>query len=368
MCGTVYPTKRVAVVTATRPDVIKLAPVIRALEDRVDLTHYHTDQHWDLCDPLHEWFNLNPVATQSSVFSQGSGGLNLLVAATVEWTEPDEYDLVVVLGDTTSAVAAALSAFNNKIPILHVEAGLRTHNRESPWPEEVNRQLIGRLATYHACPTLKAMRNLLDEGVNGSNCAIIGQTSIDALRWTLLKQDVVADPQDLVLITMHRRENQEHVIETVANTVMQLAQEYPDTDFRWPIHPNPAVKSALKRTTTGRSIPKNLRFTQPQNYQDFAKTLAIAKLIITDSGGIQEEATWLGVPFIVARDTTERPEAIDVKAGILAGRGGETIYRLSKELLDTTYTWYDPDHLRTIYGDGHAAAKLVPYMAEWGLL
>ena len=363
--------KRIAVVTATRPDVIKLAPVIKALEDRVDLIHYHTDQHADLCNPLFEWFGLRPSDIWGMEGRKPLGGSFMKMMdnisddglGTLEGSE-----LVVVLGDTTSALVAALLAFDAKVPILHVEAGLRTHNRESPWPEEVNRQLIGRLATYHACPTLKAMRNLLDEGVNGSNCAIIGQTSIDALRWTLLKQDVVADPQDLVLITMHRRENQEHVIETVANTVLQLAQEHPDTDFLWPTHPNPAVKSALKRTTTGRSIPKNLRFTQPQNYQDFAKTLAIAKLIITDSGGIQEEATWLGVPFIVARDTTERPEAIDVKAGVLAGRGGETIYRLANELLNGTYSWYDSDHLRTIYGDGDAAAKLVPYMSEWGLL
>ena len=361
--------KRIAVVTATRPDVIKLAPVIRALEDRVDLTHYHTGQHHDLCDPLHKWFGLDPATAQ---YAAGGGSLNLLIACLVEWAEPNDYDLVVILGDTTSAIAVALSAFNSKIPVLHIEAGLRTYNRESPWPEEINRQLIGRLATYHACPTLKAMHNLLDEGVDGANCAIIGQTSIDALRWTLQKQDPLLR-YAMVLITMHRRENQEHVIETVANTVMQLAQEYPDTDFLWPVHPNPVVKAALKRTTTGRSIPLNLRFTQPQNYQDFAKTLSIAKLIITDSGGIQEEATWLGVPFIVARDTTERPEAIDIKAGVLAGRGGETIYRLANELLrcDPTLAnsllWYDTDHKRNIYGDGYAAAELILHMAEWGL-
>ena len=212
------------------------------------------------------------------------------------------------------------------------------------------------------------MHNLLDEGVDGANCAIIGQTSIDALRWTLLKQDQLRDPQDFVLITMHRRENHDRTIQAVANTVLQLAQEYPDTDFLWPVHPNPAVKAALKETTEGRTIPKNLLFRNPLTYEKFALALARAKLIITDSGGIQEEATWLGVPFIVARDTTERQEAIEAKAGVLAGRGGETIYRLANELLNGTQKWYDDTHKRTIYGDGDAAAELVPYMSEWGLL
>ena len=365
--------KRIAVVTATRPDVIKLAPVIKALEDRVDLTVHHTSQHTDLCAPLFEWFGFQPTAQSGIGEPTDSANYvshlnNILVGPISRDFRMDLADLVIVLGDTTSALGAALAAFNVKTPVLHVEAGLRTHNRDSPWPEEVNRQLIGRLATYHACPTLKAMHNLLDEDVDGKNMAIIGQTSIDALKWTLLKQDIVRDPQDMVLITMHRRENQEHVIEAVADTVLRLVREYPDTDFLWPIHPNPAVKAALRDTLAISTRFKNLRFTQPLNYQEFAKTMAIARLIITDSGGIQEEATWLGVPFIVARDTTERPEAIDVKAGVLAGRGGDTIYRLANELLSATDRWYDSNHRRDIYGDGHAAAKLVPYMAEWGLL
>ena len=131
---------------------------------------------------------------------------------------------------------------------------------------------------------------------------------------------------------------------------------------------NPAVKDVLSKRFMGTVAPENIRFEHPLSYQHFASKMAIAKLIITDSGGIQEEATWLGVPFIVARDTTERPEAIDVKAGVLAGRGEETIYRLSNELLNGTYSWYDSDHLRNIYGDGHAAAELVPHMESWGLL
>ena len=290
-------------------------------------------------------------------------------------------DVVLVHGDTTTSMAAALAAFYRQIPVGHVEAGLRTHNLLSPWPEELNRQVTGRIATYDFSPTPLSRQNLLDEGVPEDRIAVTGNTVIDALHWvvenvlkkgyqpkdpsvaSLLQDDNCHSGQSgeskrMVLITGHRRENFGEGFISMCRAIRDLAENYPEVDFVYPMHLNPNVRKPI-REVFGAHPAKNLYFIEPLDYLDFVFLMEKSYLVLTDSGGIQEEAPGLGKPVLVMRDTTERPEAVEAGTVKLVGTDHDLIVRETSRLLDDRAYYETMSHAVNPYGDGKACPRIV---------
>ena len=280
-------------------------------------------------------------------------------------------DVVLVHGDTTTSMAAAMAAFYRQIPVGHVEAGLRTHNIYSPWPEEMNRQITGRISTYDFAPTPLSRQNLLDEGVDPEKITVTGNTVIDALHWVvenvMEKGYVPKDPsvaalprgdRRLVLITGHRRENFGEGFINICTAIRDLAAKYPEADFVYPMHLNPNVRKPI-REVFGEGKWDNLFFIEPLDYLDFVYLMSRSYLVLTDSGGIQEEAPGLGKPVLVMRDTTERPEALEAGTVRLVGTDYGRIMAEVSALMD------DPAHYRAMsqavnpYGDGKACPRIM---------
>ena len=287
-------------------------------------------------------------------------------------------DVVLVHGDTTTSMAAALAAFYCQIPVGHVEAGLRTHNIYSPWPEEMNRQITGRIATYDFSPTPLSRQNLLDEGVSPDKIIVTGNTVIDALHMvvTRIKEDSALQTQlaeqllaagydvnrskRLVLITGHRRENFGEGFLNICRAIRDLAKRYPDGDFIYPMHLNPNVRKPIHEIFGERLEDLgNLFFIEPLEYLDFVFLMERSTLVLTDSGGIQEEAPGLGKPVLVMRDTTERPEALDAGTVKLVGTDYDKIVGEVSRLLDDPAAYDAMSHAVNPYGDGHACARIV---------
>ena len=287
-------------------------------------------------------------------------------------------DVVLVHGDTTTSMAAALAAFYCQIPVGHVEAGLRTHNIYSPWPEEMNRQITGRIATYDFSPTPLSRQNLLDEGVSPDKIIVTGNTVIDALHMvvTRIKEDSALQTQlaeqllaagydvnrskRLVLITGHRRENFGEGFLNICRAIRDLAKRYPDVDFIYPMHLNPNVRKPIHEIFGERLEDLgNLFFIEPLEYLDFVFLMERSTLVLTDSGGIQEEAPGLGKPVLVMRDTTERPEALDAGTVKLVGTDYDKIVGEVSRLLDDPAAYDAMSHAVNPYGDGHACARIV---------
>ena len=287
-------------------------------------------------------------------------------------------DVVLVHGDTTTSAAGALAAFYAQIPVGHVEAGLRTHNIYSPWPEEVNRQITGRIATYNFSPTPLSEKNLLEERVHG-NIYVTGNTVIDALHMVVdkLKTDpILAQEQDnvlaqagyavtrlvdgrkLVLITGHRRENFGNGFIRMVTAMKDLSEKYPKVDFVYPMHLNPNVRKPIHEVFGKDLIRPNFFFIEPLQYLEFVHLMSKATIVLTDSGGIQEEAPGLGKPVLVMRDTTERPEGIEAGTLKLAGTEEETIFQLVDELLSDEKEYQRMSKASNPYGDGHASERI----------
>lgn len=388
---------RVLVVFGTRPEAIKMIPVIRALQDSgkfrpvVVSTGQHTDMVEDLI--VASGLRLDVNLRASAPHADGTRPtLNQVVARIMVgidkvWSSeelPTEYQdagrrsvhgaqVCLVHGDTSSALAAALAAFNLQIPVVHVEAGLRTSNLLSPFPEEGNRQLISRIAALHLAPTTSNKMNLVREGVDYDRVLVTGNTSIDMLQWATgqdegfgpgleslegiyLNEKAPKTERQLVLVTAHRRENWGKGLAQIADAIKQLTERYPNIDFVVPMHPNPVAREPM---IAALSEVENAFLVGPRDYLSFAKLMSVARIIITDSGGIQEEAPALGTPVLVARDTTERQEGVTAGTLRLVGTDTAAIIAEASKLLDDPAEYARRSSKANPYGDGKASERIV---------
>jgi UDP-N-acetylglucosamine 2-epimerase (non-hydrolysing) len=364
---------KVNFIFGTRPEAIKLAPLILALRREQDFICRVcvTGQHREMLDQVLEVFDIQPdVDLQIMVPKQS---LACLTARMIEGIdrhlEVEKPDLVLVQGDTTSVLCAALAAFYHHIPVAHVEAGLRTWNLLAPWPEEANRVLTSRLTNLHFAPTEWSRRNLLHEGVDDSRIVVTGNTVIDALFLALERIQnrrmvfpeipaVVMAARSVVLITGHRRESFGAGFESICLAIAELAVAFPETMFIYPVHLNPNVREPVRRILMKPDRP-NLFIIEPLGYLPFVKLLSKASLILTDSGGIQEEAPSLRKPVLLMRDTTERPEAVDLGIVKLVGTGRERIVDETSRFLRGECGGQALSEVNNPYGDGQACTRII---------
>jgi UDP-N-acetylglucosamine 2-epimerase (non-hydrolysing) len=367
--------KPVMVVFGTRPEAIKVAPLIQALAaapwSRPVVAV--TAQHRRILDQVLELFAICPNydldimrlgQTLTDVTVGALGGLGPVLAD----ADPD---LVVVQGDTTTTFAAALTSFYQRVPVVHLEAGLRTGDVLSPYPEEMNRRLTSQLASLHLAPTPSARANLLAEGVDPSSVVVTGNTVIDALHWTVGRRmpyrdrelaELDTDPRPVLLVTAHRRESWGEPMTAIGAALADLAQSQPDLLVVLPVHPNPRVREALLPAVTGLA---NVLVVEPLAYGEFARLLDRATIVLTDSGGVQEEAPSLGKPVLVMRDTTERPEAVAAGTARLVGTDRDQIVANVCSLLHDVDAYAAMANAVNPYGDGRAAERSCQAMARF---
>lgn len=366
--------KKVSLIFGTRPEAIKLCPLVLALQNHHDFQPHVcvTGQHRQMLDQVLDVFEVIPdVDLNLMQPDQTLAGLTSKAITTVDqYLAQHEPDIVIVQGDTTTSFCAALSAFYRRIPVCHVEAGLRTWNRFSPFPEEVNRVITSRLADLHFAPTQLAKENLLKEGVAEEHIFVTGNTVIDALHIAVDKvrqntPDIPGLPRELmngqidktlVLITAHRRENFGEGFMSICEAISKLAERFNDTAFVYPVHLNPNVREPVFRLLGGMD---NVRLIEPLSYLPFVALMNRAKLLLTDSGGVQEEAPSLGKPVLVMRDTTERPEAVDAGTVRLVGTDKRTIIGNVSTLLTDEKAYNDMANAVNPYGDGKACERIV---------
>ncbi len=388
--------KRILLVFGTRPEAIKMCPLVKAFQkekESFETLVCVSGQHREMLDQVLQIFDVKPDY-DLNIMKQGQDLYDVtsrVLTGMRDVLDETKPDVVLVHGDTTTSMAAAMAAFYRQIPVGHVEAGLRTHNIYSPWPEEMNRQITGRIATFDFAPTPLSRQNLLDEGVNPEKITVTGNTVIDALHWVvenvMKKGYVPKDPvvaslprghRRLVLITGHRRENFGEGFISMCTAIRDLARKYPDVDFVYPMHLNPNVRKPIREVfgemadqvghdenSKGRAdcvIPGmtgNLFFIEPLDYLDFVYLMSRCYIVLTDSGGIQEEAPGLGKPVLVMRDTTERPEALEAGTVRLVGTDYNKIMEEVSALLDDRKHYEAMSHAVNPYGDGKACPRIV---------
>jgi UDP-N-acetylglucosamine 2-epimerase (non-hydrolysing) len=366
---------RILTIYGTRPEAIKVAPVIRAIEEHPDLESVTlvTGQHREMLDQVNEIFGIEPHH-DLDVFAHGQT-LNGLMAKVFDRLDPllDAVapDAVVVQGDTSTVAAASVAAFYRKIPVVHLEAGLRSGNIHSPFPEEANRRLTSQMAALHLAPTCTSFDNLVAEGLDPSTIAVTGNTVIDALLHTVRQDIPFSDARLLeaeraerpvLLVTTHRRENWGGAMEGVGRALRRLALSYPHFLVVLPVHRNPIVREAV--------LPylekiDNVLVTEPMVYGEFTRLMARSTIVLTDSGGVQEEAPSLGKPVLVMRENTERPEAVDAGTVRLIGTDEERIVAEVSRLVDDAGAYAAMANAVNPYGDGHAAARSVAAIAAF---
>ena len=352
-----------------------MAPVVEALNqaDDFDCLVAVTGQHREMLAQVNELFGIVP-SVDLDLMRQGQS-LADLTARTLGTLTPVLEELkpgaVVVQGDTTSAFAASLAAFYQQIPVFHVEAGLRTNDRYNPFPEEMNRRLTGRIAALHLAPTTKSKTNLLREGVPESDIAVTGNTVIDAFLETTGRiaafdcealQFLDKSDERMVLVTAHRRESWGEPLRRAAKAVGELASRYPNVWFVLPLHANPLVRETFVPIV---GEHRNVIVLDPQPYGDFSRLIARSTVVLTDSGGVQEEAPALGKPVLVMRDNTERPEAVDAGVVRLVGTDPTAIVGGVSRLLDNESAYAEMSHAVNPYGDGHAAARTIAAFRQY---
>lgn len=360
--------KKILLVFGTRPEAIKMAPLVKALQ--ADAEHFETvvcvtGQHREMLDQVLKIFDITPdydlnIMKQGQDLYDVTSRVLLGMRDVLKEVQPD---VVLVHGDTTTSTAAALAAFYQQIPVGHVEAGLRTYNIYSPWPEEMNRQMTSRIATYHFAPTPLSKQNLLAEGVREESISVTGNTVIDALYMMTEKLGINrnAKPEKhMVLITGHRRENFGEGFVNICRAIKTLAEKYLDVDFVYPMHLNPNVRKPIHKVF-GEYLDNlgNLHFIEPLDYLDFVPMMAKATIVLTDSGGIQEEAPGLGKPVLVMRDTTERPEALSAGTVKLVGTDYDKIVTEVSTLLDEPVAYEKMSKAVNPYGDGKACERIL---------
>jgi len=366
--------KKISVIFGTRPEAIKLAPVILALkaDPQFDCRVCVTAQHREMLDQVLQAFEIVPdVDLNLMQPNQTLAGLTARAIESLDrYLSEEQPDMVMVQGDTTTVFCAALAAFYHHIPIGHVEAGLRTHNLNSPWPEEANRVLTSHLADLHFAPTATSRENLLKEGIHAERIHVTGNTVIDALfialdkikhtppsipglPQQLLHQD---SKEQLILITGHRRENFGNGFKNICQAISLLAARFPQSAFFYPVHLNPNVQKPVYDLLAGRP---NIHLISPLDYLPFVALMNRATLILTDSGGVQEEAPSLGKPVLVMRDTTERPEAVEMGTVKLVGTNLKVIVEETTTLLTDQKAYAAMANAVNPYGDGKATARLL---------
>lgn len=366
--------RKISVIFGTRPEAIKLCPVVLALkgDPAFDCKVCVTGQHREMLQQVLDVFGVVPDKDLALMRpNQTLGGLtSRAIAAIDEYLAEEKPDVVMVQGDTTTVLAGALAAFYHHIPIAHVEAGLRTWNMESPWPEEANRVLTTRLTKWHFCPTENNKANLLKEGVPERGIFVTGNTVIDALLMAKemvkndlpiiegLPTDLMASNERMVLITGHRRENFGEGFEHICTAIRNLAVRFPETHFVYPVHLNPNVREPVGRIL-GHHCGKNVHLVEPQSYLPFVALMNRAYLILTDSGGVQEEAPSLGKPVLVMRDTTERPEAVTAGTVKIVGTARESIEAETIRLLTDEKEYAKMKMAVNPYGDGEAVYRII---------
>lgn len=375
---------KVLSVFGTRPEAIKMAPLVKALADDsfFDAKVCVTAQHREMLDQVLELFEITPdydlnlMKAGQDLYDITSGVLLGLRDVLKEF----QPDIVLVHGDTATTFAATLAAFYQQIPVGHVEAGLRTGNMYSPWPEEANRVLTGRLAAVHFAPTERNQKALLREHIAADKITITGNTVIDALQWVVQKIDQSAELQQriesvlqqasldtgvldkrYVLVTGHRRENFGEGFENICKALGELAAANPETHFIYPVHLNPNVHEPVRRLLGNSG---NVHLIQPLGYEPFVYLMQNAHLVLTDSGGVQEEAPGLGKPVLVMRDTTERPEAVDAGTVRLVGTEADVIISAVQELLDDSRQYEVMSKAHNPYGDGQASQRILSFLKK----
>ena len=370
--------KRISLIFGTRPEAIKLAPVALALQEAPDLDAHIcvTAQHRRMLDQVLDTFSLAPDADLDLMRpDQSLAGLTSRAVTAVDaYLEAQRPDLVLVQGDTTTVFCAALAAFYRGVPVGHVEAGLRTGDLGAPFPEEANRVLTTRLAALHFAPTETARDNLLRENVPDDRIHVTGNTVIDALHLALararrappavpgLDERLLAGERPLVLVTGHRRENFGPGFEAVCRALARLAADFPDHAFVYPVHLNPRVQDPVRRILGGRD---NVHLVEPLPYLAFVRLMDRCRLIVTDSGGVQEEAPGLGKPVLVTREKTERPEAVAAGTVALVGTDEERIVAAATRLLADEDAHAGMARSVNPYGDGRAAPRIVEICRRW---
>ena len=383
--------KKIILVFGTRPEAIKMAPLVKELQkypDEFQTMVCVTGQHREMLDQVLHLFNIKPDY-DLNIMKAGQTLYDVTSRVLCEFgkvLQAERPDLVLVHGDTTTSMASALAAFYEQIPVGHVEAGLRTGNIYSPWPEEMNRAITGRIAVLDFAPTEFGRNNLLKENVSDDKITVTGNTVIDALYYVVdkingdaaLKESLEKNISDqgydvnrlkesgrrLVLITGHRRENFGDGFRNICKALDTLSRRYKDVDFVYPMHLNPNVRKPIHETFDGR-VPENMFFIEPLDYFDFVLLMEQSDIVLTDSGGIQEEAPGLGKPVVVMRDTTERPEAVQAGTVKLVGTDYDRIVNEISSLLD------DPAYYKTMseavnpYGDGKACPRIVSFIRSF---
>lgn len=378
--------KKIMLVFGTRPEAIKMAPLVKEFQkfpDKYQTIVCVTGQHREMLDQVLDLFEITPDY-DLNIMKQGQDLYDVTARVLTGMRDvltESKPDIVLVHGDTTTSTASAMAAFYQQIPVGHVEAGLRTHNVYSPWPEEMNRQITGRIATYHFAPTELSKQNLLQEGISEDSIFVTGNTVIDALYWVIKKmessetmlQDIDAkilkagydvsrlnkdNNRQLVLVTGHRRENFGDGFLNICNAIKSLAEKHEDVDFVYPMHLNPNVRKPIKEVF-GETQKKNVFFIEPQEYLQFVRLMNLSTIVLTDSGGIQEEAPGLGKPVLVMRDTTERPEAVEAGTVKLVGTCRSRIEVGVANLLFDQNLYANMSKATNPYGIGTSATSIV---------
>ena len=381
--------KTILLIFGTRPEAIKMAPLVKEFQrysDEYKTVVCVTGQHREMLDQVLQIFEIKPDY-DLNIMKQGQDLYDVTSRVLVglrDVLKAVSPDVVLVHGDTTTSMAAALAAFYQQIPVGHVEAGLRTHNIYSPWPEEINRQLTGRIATYHFAPTPLSRQNLLNEGVEPAHIHVTGNTVIDALYWVVdriksdralsqtLSEELLHSGYDvnrlsqgkkLVLITGHRRENFGDGFMRICKAIKTLVEQYPVVDFVYPMHLNPNVRKPIHEAFDGR-LYDNMYFIEPLEYLSFVYLMEKSTIVLTDSGGIQEEAPGLGKPVLVMRDTTERPEALEAGTVKLVGTDYDKIEGEVSRLIDDPLYYKTMSEAVNPYGDGKASERIIHFFRQ----
>lgn len=366
--------KRVMVIYGTRPEAVKMAPLIKALEASPVLEPFvvSTGQHQEMMDQVNHWFGIKPdldlkVFKHGSTLNELTARIASLLDPVLEETKPDA---VVVQGDTTTVAIAAIACFYRLIPVVHLEAGLRSGDIHSPFPEEANRRIAGQVTSLHLAPTTTSRDNLLRENVDPAKIVVTGNTVIDALNWTAahevqfsdkrLRKEYEAD-RPMILLTTHRRENWGEPMRRIGEAVADIARAHPDYLIVFPAHKNPLVREQVAPTVEGLD---NVLVTDPLDYQEFVHAQKWARIVLTDSGGVQEEAPSLAKPVLVLRENTERPEAVTAGTVELVGTEIPRIVSAASRLIDDPTAYAAMAHAVNPYGDGRAAERSAAAIAE----
>lgn len=382
--------KKIMLVFGTRPEAIKMAPLVKEFEKHPDVFKTIvcvTGQHREMLDQVLQIFEINPDY-DLNIMKQGQDLYDVtarVLTGMRDVLKEAQPDIVLVHGDTTTSTASALAAFYQQIPVGHVEAGLRTHNIYSPWPEEMNRQITGRIAAYNLAPTPLSKQNLLAEGIKEESITVTGNTVIDALYMVVdkIKNDKALDNnlenilkdagydvnrlsggKKLVLITGHRRENFGEGFIHMCKAIKTLTEKYPDVDFVYPMHLNPNVRKPIHKVF-GNEPSSNMFFIEPLEYLSFVYLMEKSTIVLTDSGGIQEEAPGLGKPVLVMRDTTERPEALEAGTVKLVGTNYDKIVSEVSMLLDDQEYYERMSKAVNPYGDGMACGRIAHFIIKY---